>query len=543
MCSLALPAMAFAQPEAPKEAADDMERQFGDREVETETVTKSVTTEEETTTMIVEDEDGAPDQLVTVVEETTTVVEEVEEVRPFLDGLSWMVMASAFYRIDGYLNEGVRAGTYNSLGYPYTQYNGFGLNFVGGMAQYTGEKFGVTVDLRWGTGAPLLTPLVPVKQGYVSWMPSDKVTFDFGFFDTIFGGEVADEWQNANYTRGALYFLRQPFNHMGIRSAFAFSDNVGFTLMVTNGGVLGGTPVDNNETPTIGWQFALGGDAVGFYFGGQHGAGNDNDNKNWENFFDWVLSASAGIFTLVANGDYQLTPTAYAADPTVPTGGAFAYGHSLQLIFDATSKFSIGLRGEHLSGNEDFRNNYSGGDTGLATATLTFRYKPVEYLVLSLEGRGEWNTREVYFSRTAVVDETSGDLIPNQKKNYSAILGFTAFMGNYASRIAGTTQTAGSQSRPFAFRDTRGPQKRRHLKTLQTNPRNSRLSPPFTRYYPRHRCRSTLSCAISSTTPKASFSGSRAPASPPKVVFQRFAAKTDTGASVRETISPRKWRP
>ena len=68
MCSLALPAMAFAQPEAPKEAADDMERQFGDREVETETVTKSVTTEEETTTMIVEDEDGAPDQLVTVVE-------------------------------------------------------------------------------------------------------------------------------------------------------------------------------------------------------------------------------------------------------------------------------------------------------------------------------------------------------------------------------------------------------------------------------------------------------------------------------------------
>ena len=93
---------------------------------------------------------------------------------------------------------------------------------------HTGKViFGVTVDLRWGTGAPLLTPLVPVKQGYVSWLPSDKVSIDFGFFDTIFGGEVADEWQNANYTRGALYFLRQPFNHMGIRSAFAFSDTFG----------------------------------------------------------------------------------------------------------------------------------------------------------------------------------------------------------------------------------------------------------------------------------------------------------------------------
>ena len=86
-------------------------------------------------------------------------------------------------------------------------------------------------------------------------MPSDKVSFDFGFFDTIFGGEVVDEWNNANYTRGALYFLRQPFNHMGIRSAFALSDKVGMTLMVTNGGVLGGTPIDGNETPTLGWQF------------------------------------------------------------------------------------------------------------------------------------------------------------------------------------------------------------------------------------------------------------------------------------------------
>ena len=318
---------------------------------------------------------------------------EAEESRPFLDGLTWMVMASAYYRIDGYTGEGVRSGgSYNSLGYPYTQFNGFGLNFVGGMVQYTGEKFGVTVDLRFGAAGNTLRCKSRPRQrrrlrygrmsvdthrarqaGYVSWLPSDKVSIDFGFFDTIFGGEVADEWQNANYTRGALYFLRQPFNHMGIRSAFAFTDTFGFTLMLTNGGVLGGTPIDNNETPTIGWQFAIGTDAVGFYFGGQHGAANDNDNRNWENFFDWVLSASAGIFTLVANGDYQLSPTAVTGAPS----GAFAYGHSLQLIFDASDKFSIGLRGEHLSGDEDFRNFASSGDTGLATATLTLRYKPV----------------------------------------------------------------------------------------------------------------------------------------------------------------------
>ena len=437
MCSLALPAMAFAQPEAPK-SAEDATMGVEGVEPEVEQRVKSVVTEEDETTLVVPGEEGVDDTVVKVYETKETTIVEEEKVRPFLDNVSWMVMASAFYRIDGYIGDGVLSGgSYNSIGYPYTNYNGFGLNFAGGDFQYTGEKFAVRLDLRFGEGSFLLSPIAPIKQGYVSWMPSDKVTFDFGFFDTVFGGEVVDEWNNANYTRGALYFLRQPFNHMGIRSAFALSDNVGFTLMVTNGGVLGGTPVDNNETPTIGWQFSLGGDNVGFFFGGQHGAGNDNNNKKWENFFDWVLSANAGIFTLVANGDYQLTPAGavLAADPTSGIGGgSFAYGHSIQLIFDASDKFSIGLRGEHLSGNEDFRDFVSSGDTGLATATLTFRYKPVEYLVLSLEGRGEWNTREIYFARngptTMDPDTMEEILLPSKKQNYSAILGFTAFIGN-----------------------------------------------------------------------------------------------------------------
>jgi hypothetical protein len=404
MCSLALPAMAFAQPESPKVEEDVT--------MGIEPVVEEPMTEEEV-------EDVAEEAAEEAVEEA------MEEASPFRDNISWMVMASAFYRVGGYLDDGVVAGAYNDAPYPYTNYNGFGLNFVGGDFQYTGEKFGIRIDLRFGEGASLLTPISSgfggLKQGYVSWMPSDKVTFDFGFFDTVFGGEVVDEWNNANFTRGALYFLRQPFNHMGLRAAFAFTDNFGFTLLVTNGGVLGGGAIDNNETPTIGWQFSLGGDNVGFYFGGQHGAGNDNDNKNWENFFDWVLTANAGIFGLVLNGDYQLLPTAVTGAPS----GAFAYGHSIQIFLDPTDKFGIGIRGEHLSGDEDYRNFAAGIDHGLVTATLTLRYKPVEYLVLSLEGRAEWNTREIYNARSTILGE--GD---QKKQNYAAIVGFTAYIGN-----------------------------------------------------------------------------------------------------------------
>jgi len=414
MCSLAFPAMALAQREAPKEADDEMG--------------EGVPAESEPGAEMEAEETPREEALMAGPESPKVAMDDIAEEEPaegasWKDGLSWMVMASAFYRVGGYTDDGVVAGTYNDIGYPYTNYNGFGLNFAGGDVMYTGEKFAVRLDLRFGEGSFLLSPIAPIKQGYVSWMPSDKVSFDFGFFDTVFGGEVVDEWNNANYTRGALYFLRQPFNHMGIRSAFSLTDKVGFTVLVTNGGVLGGTPVDNNETPTLGWQFSVTGEKekVGFFFGGQHGAGGDNDNKNWEQFFDWVLTANAGIFSLIANGDYQL----------IPNGGvgydkkAFAYGHSLQLIFDASDHWSIGLRGEHLSGNDQYRDFAAGGDTGLATGTITLRYKPVQYLVLSLEGRGEWNTREIYFARSSVLEGG-----PLKKQNYAAILGFTAYIGN-----------------------------------------------------------------------------------------------------------------
>ncbi len=418
MCGLALPATAFAQTIIVEEETVETVT------VPVETTETYVNPELEPTTPAI---DAVPAPKVAADMPVRVVsVEEEEEAHPFLDGLSWQIMASAFYRLGGYIDSGVLAGDYNSIGYPYTGYNGFGLNFVGGMAQYTGEKFGVTVDLRWGTGAPLLTPLVPVKQGYVSWMPSDRLSFDFGFFDTIFGAEVADEWENANYTRGALYFLRQPFNHMGMRMGVELTDALGFTLMLTNGGVFGGTPVDNNETPTIGWQFAIApGDVFGLYLGGNHGAGADNDNRNWDNFFDWVMSIGAGPFTMLINGDYTTLPSFGAGDG----GLQFQYGHSLAFIFDLTDKLSLGLRGEHLSGNEQER-TISDSFGYLATGTITLRYKPVEYLVISLEGRGEWTSRDIYFERGGPTDTDTGDLLPSQSKNYAVILGFSSYIGN-----------------------------------------------------------------------------------------------------------------
>lgn len=416
MCSLALPAMALAQgPEAPKQAADDTEAE----EVEVE----AVETEEAI-------EDVAPPKVAADEMEAEYADEAGDEAHPMLDGLSWQVMASAFYNFNGHRV----SGDYNNLGYPYTRYMGFGLNFVGGMVAYTGEKWGVVADLRWGTAAADLTPLVPVKQGYVSYLPTEKLSLDFGFFDTIFGAEVADEWENANYTRGALYFLRQPFNHLGVRMGAELSDTVGFTFMLTNGGVLGGTPIDDNQVPAVGWQFSFApADEVGLYIGGNHAPNGFNENKDWESFYDLVLSVSVNWFTLLLNGDYQINPHVDDGTGTSTQVTAFAFGHSVALIFDVSDQFSIGVRGENISGNDNQRNLIDSFG-GLNTGTVTFRYKPVEYLVLSLEGRGEWATRDTYFSRSAVTvtDPITMDevLVANQKQYYSIILGVSGHIGN-----------------------------------------------------------------------------------------------------------------
>lgn len=438
MCSLVFPAMAFAQesaaPEAPKQKADDMDAEYGREEpAESAEEAPAEPPPKEAEMKMPESPKMAADDI---------AVEEPATGTSWKDGLSWQLMASAFYRISGYTGDGVRAGTYNSLGYPYTNYNGFGLAFAGGDVMYTGEKFAVRLDLRFGTGAPLLSPIAPVKQAYAAWMPHEKLNIDVGFFDTIFGAEVVDEWNNANYSRGALYFLRQPFNHAGLRMGAELGEIVGFTAMVTNGGVYGGTPIDDNETPALGWQFGFTPDGhnsvrrrglregnrdVGLFFGGNHAASGLNGNKDWVNFFDVVLAMGFDWFHFVFNGDYYLDGK--NTNAAGQQAADFQYGHSLALIFDVADQWSIGARGEHLSGNELYRE--SGTDFGgLATGTLTLRYMPVEYLVISLEGRGEWATRDIYYSRSAITDATTGELVPNKGHNYAAMIGVTAHIGN-----------------------------------------------------------------------------------------------------------------
>ena len=338
----------------------------------------------------------------------------------FLDGLHWQVMASGFYLF----NSNLVAGPYNNLDYPYAGYMGFGLNFAGGDVSYTGKKFALTLGLRWGTAAPLLTALAPVKEGYASWMPHRKLRLDFGWFDTIYGAEVHDEWHNPTFTRGTLYFLLQPFNHLGLRITADLNEKVTLKFLVVNDfvgvGLLGGSTIDMNETPAFGGQLNITPvDAVTLQVGYLTGASGLNGNRAWGQFFDLIVSARIRRFTLTFNGNATV-------DPPVRSG-QYEIGAALSGDMQVHDHWRVGARVEYIAGTVALP---EGRDPDLLTVTATVRYIPVQYLVISLEPRFERAQQELFFTRDSQTDPSTGDRIADSDVYFGFVIGVSAYIGN-----------------------------------------------------------------------------------------------------------------
>jgi len=339
---------------------------------------------------------------------------------PFLDGLDWQVMASGFYLFNTHLV----AGHYNELDYPYTGYMGFGVNFVGGDVSYSREKFAVTIGFRWGTAASQLSALAPLKQGFVRWIPIPKLALDFGWFDTIYGAEFHDEWQNPTFTHGALYYLRQPFNHMGLRITATLSERVALKFLVVNESVsvakIGGTPVDFDTTPALGTQLDISlADVLNLQIGYLSGASGSNGNRAWGQFFDLILSAELERFTLTFNGNATI-------DPPV-NHGQYALGAAVSGDVRVHDHWRVGARVEYIGGTVGLP---EGKDPDLLTITATLRYMPVQYLVISLEPRFERSQQALYFTRSSSTDPSTGDPIADSRTYFGLVLGVSAHLGN-----------------------------------------------------------------------------------------------------------------
>ena len=341
---------------------------------------------------------------------------EAEKEAPWYEGFSFSGFVDAYAALRSDKNSRP-LGTPPPLGgyyhEAYVQNNGFALALAGIDASYSGDKLGATVSLRLGPAVNRFyaanmtdTGIENITQAYVTYKPIEQLTFDFGQFNTIYGAEVLESWQNVNYSRGALYYAMQPFWHTGLRANVAVSEAFALNALIVNGV---NNAYENSRSPSLGLQAVITASDVFSLAAGYLGALSpmhaENDPfRNFQNFFDLVATVEVGGFKLVANADLNLYKPEAGAD------GENWWGISVAPAYAFSDVFGIGARFEYLS---DSANQWGmtktkvpfvaepedGADNGvlaaksaLTTLTFTLDIKPipgVANLVLRPEFRYE----------------------------------------------------------------------------------------------------------------------------------------------------------
>jgi hypothetical protein len=231
-----------------------------------------------------------------------------------------------------------------------------------------------------------------LHQGYVQYLApvGDGITFKMGKFATPIGVEVAQTIYNWNITRGNVYNLLEPIDHIGIQAGYAFGDT-GFDVMV--GGVNGFNPddPDRNDAKSVIGHLGWANDTVtvglnGIY--GAEGTGHDGAEGGVANALIKINASDRLGFYI--NGDYR-----WSASGPEDFEDAQAWGVSAAGRFGITDRTGIALRGEYLSDinrfyfNEDFGGDFAGQVTGLDVwgLTATLDHLLTDHLMVRAEAR------------------------------------------------------------------------------------------------------------------------------------------------------------
>jgi hypothetical protein len=323
----------------------------------------------------------------------------------------------------------------------FDQNNGFSLSWVGLDATYAPSPVGGTVNLRFGPTADRLAAsclsqvtrcdsAVPglglLKQAFVSWIPTRKLTLDFGKFDAVHGAEVPESQDNFNYSRGALYWLAQPAFHTGLRAAWQIVPELTATALVVNGW---NNTLDNNLGKTYGMRLGyrplaelglelgwMGGPEqddmavvscpAGTAYSSASGAcdsalnvaakdyqvnrGGANSWKAWRHLVDLVVRyRPMEVLELVLNADYGEQGTRQLKlDGNTRIRRQEYYGAMLGARYRFDPTWAVAARGEYVGDPQGLAAGIRSLE--LVTGTVTMEAKPVDQFVVRLEERADF---------------------------------------------------------------------------------------------------------------------------------------------------------
>jgi hypothetical protein len=380
-------------------------------------------------------------------------------VAPEPDSLPWYDTIEFRAFIDGYfgLNYNMpkpQTGA-NGATRAYDTENGFSLAWAGIDASYPAEPVGGTLSLRFGPSAQRIAGgciegtcddevgLANVKQAFAAWRPGgagSAVQLDFGKFDTIYGAELAESQDNINYTRGVVYWFAQPLFHTGLRVSAELGSLFTLKAMLVNGY---NNTIDNNLGKDLGVQLTLAlprsdysgtllSTSLGYLVGperddygviqcgsGEHfdagsstgcapGAPDEGETSSGKvdrastnieglrHLVDLVATLTpSDALTVLVNADLGYERVRDTVDPQRFVQHMF-WGAMLGARYAFSDPFAIAARVEYLSDQDGHFTGYAPNDIELVTATLTLDYRPADYLILRLDNRLDWSSKEIF---------------------------------------------------------------------------------------------------------------------------------------------------
>ena len=292
------------------------------------------------------------------------------------------------------------------------QHNAFTLNYAEvALAKPVSEtsRGGFRLDFGAGETADMVNLFEPggtdylkhVQQAYVSYLApvGSGLTVDVGKFVTPAGGEVIENKDNFNYSRGLLFALAIPYYHAGVRLGYTVNDQVSLTGFVLNGW---NNVRETNDGKTVGVSLGLkptekAGLIVNYLVGDEVPEGDDGGIRNLVDIVGTY--AVSDKLSLLGNFDY--------GTDEVDGDNVDWYGVAVGAKYQATDAWAFSPRYEWFVDDDGFATGLS---QTLQEVTLTGEYKASGGLITRFEFRTDFSDED-YFIKDDSLKSTQPTLI------------------------------------------------------------------------------------------------------------------------------------
>jgi hypothetical protein len=213
------------------------------------------------------------------------------------------------------------------------------VSFVGQIG-FGPRAVGANSDSNLGIGG--LNFASTVQQLFVTYSPSESVTFTLGNFGTFVGYEVIDAPANMNYSMSHL-FSNGPFYHTGAKVDFSFGE--GFGAMV---GVFNDTDskFDAIEGKHFGGQLSYGNDKIGVYLNAI--TGTETEDVSGEDNLNEMQVDLTATFQLSDAFMLGLNTSSYSTSIDGTSAGGF-FGTALYATAGLSQTADLSFRGEYFA--------------------------------------------------------------------------------------------------------------------------------------------------------------------------------------------------